>query len=455
MTPVKKKTAKNIVDPVVDLRTKRNQLAERLTIAAQIEHDVMVQYLFAAAALKKGVSEGGVTYKQLEMMRGWATNIMMVARQEMEHLGSVCNLLTAIGEAPVLRRPAFPMSDSKFPLNQPSVLTAFSIETARRFVYYEMPNQLSPEHEAFLKSHDKGFDPAKYEGIYLLYMEIEKLFEDIHALDKNEPFIGPPSAQFYAGGNSLLGGGMARGLIFPQPGQAAPQPIYDISMSPITNLVSAKKVIRQIVDEGEGASIHSETSHFARFFKMYKELIEESGKDPKFKPARNVVSNPRVPDGTPPVKGVTYITNADTQKVMKVFDQAYNTMLLMLMRYFAHTNESNEDLIGLQNTVFFPMMTVGIRPLAEVLTQLPAHDSGSGMAGPAFFIPKSAQFLPHRESAWRIILGELQLLEAMAQEAMNIKSLSPEIRSRLSLTYENFARMSMNFKEAMNLRNTK
>ena len=455
MTPVKKKSAKNVVDPVAELMTKRNRLTELLTLAAQIEHDVMVQYLFAAASLKKSAAEGGVTYKHLEMMRGWGTNMMMVARQEMEHLGYVCNLLTAIGEAPILRRPNFPIAGEKYLLNQPSVLTAFSIETARRFVYYEMPNQLSSDHESFLKKHDKNFKPSDYDGIYRLYKEVESLFEQIDAIDRDGLFIGPPSAQFRSGGNSLLGSGVARGLIFPQPGQAAQQPIYDISMSPVHNLPSAQKAINQIIEEGEGASIHSETSHFARFFKMYKELIEESGNDPKFKPARAVVSNPRVPDGTPPVQGVNYITNADTQKVMKVFDQAYNTMLLMLMRYFAHTDESNEDLIGLQNTVFFPMMTVGIRPLAEVLTQLPARDPGSGVAGPAFVIPKEVQLLPHRESAWRVILGELQLLASMAQEAANIKKFSPEIQNRLQLTYENFARMAMNFQEAMDVRKTK
>ena len=48
MPSTKKRTKKKTIDPVVANMEKRNRLAELLTIAAQIEHDVMAQYLFAA-----------------------------------------------------------------------------------------------------------------------------------------------------------------------------------------------------------------------------------------------------------------------------------------------------------------------------------------------------------------------------------------------------------------------
>ena len=455
MSPVKKRTVKRKIDPVVENMHKRNRLAELLTIAAQIEHDVMVQYLFAAASLKKTVAEGGVTYDQLELMRKWSTDMMMVARQEMEHLGIASNLLTAIGEAPIFRRPAFPMSTKEFPLHEPSTLDAFSAKTALRFVCYEMPNKLNSAHTKYLKSHIKNFTPKKYDGIYRVYSEIERLFEQI---DETDLFIGPPSAQFYSGGNSVLRSGMVRGMVYPQPNQTAQTPIYDVSMTPVADLSSAKKAIQQIIEEGEGANENSTTSHFARFLQMHMELTDALKKDRKFTPARQVVSNPRVPppDGGPIIKGVTYITNKDTIKVMEVFDQAYSTMLLMLIRYFAHTDETTDDLVGLQNTVFFPMMTIGIRPLTEVLTQLPAHGTNSPLrAGPSFVIPKSVQFLPHRESAWRVILGELQLLTKMAEELTTIRTFPQPIQERLQFTHENFARMTINFKNAIQARKMK
>jgi hypothetical protein len=226
-------------------------------------------------------------------------------------------------------------------------------------------------------------------------------------------------------------------------------------MVPVDNgLDSVKKIIKQIIEEGEGANEESTTSHFARFLQMHQELTDMMSKDSSFQPARNVLSNPRVADReAADLPGVNYISNPDTQRVMRLFDLAYSTMLLMLMRYFAHTDESDSDLVGLQSTVFFPMMTVGIRPLGEILTQLPAHEpSLSARAGPSFALTKSIQLLPHRHSAWRVILGELQLLAAEAQKLQQMESFSPEISERLTLAYENFARMGMNFEEAMNTR---
>src|SRR3954451_15749970 len=82
---------------------RRALLAELLNEAAELEHSLLVTYLFAVFSLKLDVSEGGVSYRQLELMRQWRATILRVARQEMEHLGIVCNLLTSIGEAPRMR----------------------------------------------------------------------------------------------------------------------------------------------------------------------------------------------------------------------------------------------------------------------------------------------------------------------------------------------------------------
>jgi len=84
--------------------TRRRRLVALLTEAAELEHALMCQYLYAAFSMKRQVDEG-VTWQQLELMRRWEASIMLICRQEMEHLGLVCNLLTSIGEAPWLTRP--------------------------------------------------------------------------------------------------------------------------------------------------------------------------------------------------------------------------------------------------------------------------------------------------------------------------------------------------------------
>jgi hypothetical protein len=438
---------------------KRDRLADLLTQAAQVEHSVLAEYLFAAFSLKRTEAEGGVTLAQLETMRGWSKSLMLVARQEMAHLGLVSNLLTAIGHAPVFRRPSFPIPAGKFPLEtrSQSSLEALSQKCVLRFVCYEMPKRVNRGAKRYLEKYLGDFTESTYDGIYQLYVEILDLLKEI---DQKVLFIGPPWAQFQTGGNSVL----ARGRDFPK--SSTGRPIYDMSIKPVTDLKSAKAAIEQIITEGEGAeSVPHErvdaagqpSSHFSRFLEMHRQLTEQ-GTD--FKPARNVVSNPQIDTGDgPPVPGVHYVTHGYTKKVMTLFDNAYGTMLLMLMRYFAHTDESGADLMGVQDTVFFPMMTAGIRPLAEILTQLPAYKGGKTdyRAGPSFIIPESIQLLPHRQSAWRVIGDELQMLAERADDIRKEKppgdvedQVGKQLQQRLTLIHENFGRMARTFKAATN-----
>jgi rubrerythrin len=167
----------------------RNELADLLAEAAVVEHDVLCQYLFAAASLKQHHAEGGVTYAQLELMRGWKTTIMEVARQEMEHLGIVSNLLTAIGEAPRFDRPDFPVARSILPIDQDSLLRRFSDETILRFVCFEMPAEPPADDITYLRTRIAGFDPASYDAIYRLYTRVAEL---LGSIPEDELFIGRP-----------------------------------------------------------------------------------------------------------------------------------------------------------------------------------------------------------------------------------------------------------------------
>src|SRR3954453_6904320 len=92
---------------------RRRRLVAMLTEAAELEHALLCQYLYAAFSLKRRPDEG-VSWQQLELMRQWEGSIMLLPPQEMEHLGLVCNVLTAIGEAPWLTRPNLPLKPSYY-----------------------------------------------------------------------------------------------------------------------------------------------------------------------------------------------------------------------------------------------------------------------------------------------------------------------------------------------------
>jgi hypothetical protein len=144
----------------------RRRLVALLTEAAELEHALMCQYLYAALSMKRRVEEG-VTWQQLELMRRWEASIMLVARQEMEHLGLVCNLLTAIGEAPWLTRPNLPLAPRHYDLEVRLEFERLAEETLRRFVLLEIPDaDLVPaEREQLASVLGEEIDPQRYQTI--------------------------------------------------------------------------------------------------------------------------------------------------------------------------------------------------------------------------------------------------------------------------------------------------
>src|SRR5690348_11479702 len=85
----------------------REALIYMLCEAAELEHGIMCQYLFAAFSLKQSTDEG-LTKEEAEAVNRWRKHISHIAAQEMLHLSLVQNLLSAIGAAPHLSRPNFP-----------------------------------------------------------------------------------------------------------------------------------------------------------------------------------------------------------------------------------------------------------------------------------------------------------------------------------------------------------
>src|SRR5215216_2464507 len=123
----------------------RAELIDALRLAAELEHALMAQYLFAAYSLKRYDYEG-LAPEQLERVRRWASLITLIARQEMEHLGLALNLLSSIGGTPSFTRPNMPQrleyyGDAKIKLE----LTTGNLETIKRFQTFEAPEGVDPD----------------------------------------------------------------------------------------------------------------------------------------------------------------------------------------------------------------------------------------------------------------------------------------------------------------------
>ena len=407
---------------------KRIRLAELLSEAAELEHGLMCQYLYAAFSLKRQPEEG-VSWAQLELMRRWEASIMLVARQEMEHLGLVNNMLTAIGEAPYFERPNFPLGPRHYPIDVPFKLERLTPGALSRFIEFEMPRQPDRGSQQRLAAAVPTVKPGRFQTIGQLYEEVLALFNQ---LDSPELWIGPPGAQFITT------------EVIPVPIRGvslAGKAIYDVNLVAVNDLPSAEQAIAQILKEGEGIPTPTPTCHFARFLAIAEELAAAQREAPGFDPARPVIQDPR-----------GRITHPATRAVADLFELAYGTLMLMLMRYFAHADETQAQLAALQQTAFFPLMTTAIRPLGEVLTLLPAHaDKPTPTAGASFKFTRNLTLHPHRRAAWQVMLLQLEQLAADALRLCELSAYPEPVRGRLELVYENAARMALNFSGAMNL----
>jgi hypothetical protein len=391
----------------------REALIYTLCKAAELEHLIICQYLFAAASLKKDATEG-LAESVVPTVRGWAKTLYRIAEQEMLHLALVQNLLTAIGAGPHFSRPNFPVPPRAFPARIQIALLPFGEDALRHFAFLERPEGGAADVEIadselfaamqqawpLPEDEDDMIGPivADFATISHLYRSIEDGLESLAArLGEARLFIGPVSAQ-------------ATGEHFRFP-----------ELVPVTDLASARSAIETIVEQGEGARGEWKGSHFGRLMTMLDEYLALRATDTSFSPARPVVpAYVRAPESGAPVA----LISADfSVRCLDLLSASYEVALQVLARYFNHTSESEAELSTLAGVAFFLMEDV-ISPLGELAATLPVGPSHPGATcGPAFELFYDADWLlPHKEAAWQII-GER--LSELAQFAASCRDECP------------------------------
>src|SRR5215469_12251255 len=184
----------------------REALIYMLCEAAELEHGIMCQYLFAAFSLKEREDEG-LAADELETVTRWRRAISHVATEEMLHLALVHNLLSAVGAAPHLARPNLPAPAHHYPAGVNLTLVPFGEPALRHFMFLERPEGMelkgaegidAPVHEAvpLRSARDIVPQPQDFATVGHLYRSIELGFR--HLADKmgeENLFVGPPRAQ--------------------------------------------------------------------------------------------------------------------------------------------------------------------------------------------------------------------------------------------------------------------
>jgi hypothetical protein len=393
----------------------REALIYMLCQAAEVEHGIMCQYLFAAFSLKQRTDEG-LTPEELEVVMRWRRTIAHVATEEMLHLALVQNVLSAIGAAPHLTRPNLPAPARHYPAGVNLTLVPFGEPALQHFMFLERPEGMAleggkgidaPVHEAVPLMAEGDIVPQlqDFATIGHLYRSIEQgLAHLAEKFGERNLFVGPPRAQ-------------ATSTDFRWPELVA-----------VTDLASAQRALDTILEQGEGARGHWEAAHFGQFVEILEEYRRMLSANAAFDPVRPVmfatVRRGERDDSIP------LIGDRVTSLCTDLFNVSYEILLQILERYFAHTEETDAQLGTLANAAVTLMSTV-LRPLGDLITTLPVGPEHPGRnAGPSFeLFYEDDDLLPHRESAW--VLLEERVRDASTFSDAVIKSAPEDVASAL------------------------
>jgi hypothetical protein len=370
----------------------REALIYMLCEAAELEHGIMCQYLFAAFSLKQSASEG-LTEAELAAATRWRKQVSHVATQEMLHLALVHNLLSAIGAAPHLARPNLPQPADHYPAGVQLALLPFGEQALRHFMFLERPEGMDLDDADGLAAvgraapllSERDIVPRlqDFATVGHLYRSIEQGFR--HLAEKYGEewlFVGPPRAQ------------------------AAPEHFGWPGLVTVTDLSTAQQAIEEILEQGEGPRGDWRDAHFGQFVSILDEFEELSRANPDFDPVRPVMAaNCRPAERS---AEVPLTSERLTARVTDLFNVGYEILLQMFERYFAHTQETDGQLKTLADATIALMLRV-IKPLGDLITTLPVGQAHPGKtAGPSFALfYETGYLMPHREAAWALLAERL------------------------------------------------
>jgi hypothetical protein len=384
----------------------REALIYTLGKAAELEHLIMCQYLYAAFSLKDQEKDG-LGAERLATVRRWRSELLGIAAQEMLHLALVQNLLAAVGAAPRLARPNMPLPPAAYPAGVQIALLPFGEVALRHFAFLERPEGMEVADAegmaALAKAAELPHDEEDEIGPHLqdfstvghLYRSIEDALDVLaERMGPERLFIGPPRAQ------------------------ATAEHFRWQELVPVTDLASAHAALDTIVEQGEGLRGEWQDAHFGRLVRMLDEYLALRGDDPSFDPTRPI----ELAHVRPPASGaeVTLITAPFSARVTDLLNAVYEVVLQMLSRYFANTDESPAQLATLSD-VAVTLMFGAVKPLGGLVTQLPIGPERPGRTvGPALELFYEVDYLlPHRDAAWAIMAERLREIAELATRCRN------------------------------------
>jgi hypothetical protein len=380
-----------------------------LHTTAEIEHVLMVQYLYAAYSLADSSFVGEqVPIDAAKTTQRWRNTIAAIAREEMAHLLTEQNLLRFIGGPLNFDREDFPFRSLLYPF--PFALEPLSKTSLAKYVAAEMPaNPAEPDIEEIVARATNAAGGIRPNRVGVLFDTLIDIFADESKLTDAD--LRPLTAvDWQAEPVDWLGFG---GLI----------------VRAVCTRAEAVAALQAVGEQGEGPDEppSGEPSHFHRFLDIYREFPEtESAAEPDWIPIKSIPVNPTTSAvvATDPL----IERNRITHPVSRLWAQLFNVRYRMVLVDLAHVlqlsgpltdDQGNPTVRGnLRDWAFVEMrgqVVSGMKGLAGLLISRPAKATPAPedpvFAAAPFELPYTLAIPDEEHGRWRL---HLALLDASA-----------------------------------------
>jgi len=380
------------------LRITREHALHALYEAAELEHNLMCTYLYAAFSLKDGEADG-LSAEEAAAVKRWRSVLINVAVEEMGHLTAVWNITSALGGAPRIGRSNFPLDPGYLPAGIVVKLAPFNRATLQHFVFLERPHgstERDGEGFTYERPYIRGSDVMRlvpmginYDTVGDFYAALSKGLRDIVGRwGEDVTFDGDPALQLSANEVDLTGA------------------------KPVICMKTALAAFDAIVVQGEGAPADSVDSHYQKFVGVREEYERLLQKNPAFVPAFPAATNP-VLRRPPRPEGRVWLENLEAITVVDLANAAYGLMTRLLAYAYGLHGPSPEK--GLTVDLAICLMRA-IVPLAERAARLPAGPSNPNCnAGMSFTALRDSASFPPGRAARRFFVERFEQLAAVGE----------------------------------------
>jgi CDGSH-type Zn-finger protein/uncharacterized Fe-S cluster protein YjdI len=383
--------------PAFPYQVSRESLVHQLYEAAELEHNLMCTYLYAAFSLRTGVEEG-LSAAEADATDRWRQAILKVAIEEMGHLVAVWNITAALGGSPRFGRMNFPLDTGGLPASVVVRLEPFSEAVLQHFMFLERPrDSREPDGEGFVADFHfrRGIPSPRVTPMPIDYDTVGVFYDTLgHNLREFVARVGEKQA--FCGDRNL---------------QISRQEMDFQGCEPVICLKTAINAFDAIVSQGEGADHECADCHFRRFMDMREELRTLKAANPAFEPAWPAAINPvlRRPVRAGPR---VWIDNEEAAAIVDVANSAYMLMLRLIAHSYLLPRPHPAKAVSIDLAV---ALMHAVTPLAEAAARLPAGPSNPACnAGMSFTALRDAAPLLPGESAGQFFVERLQELAAAA-----------------------------------------